>query len=115
MLDNEPLWYKDAIIYELHVRGFTRHPSSKVQQPGTYLGLIEKIPYLQSLGVTAIELMPVHEHPLDASWGYQPTGYFAPTSRFGTPKQFADFINKFLGVPVKYVSNGPGRDQIVHV
>src|SRR5262245_35922845 len=53
----------ESIIYELHVRGFTKSPTSDVVAPGTYLGLIEKIPYLQSLGVTAVELMPVHEFP----------------------------------------------------
>ena len=50
-----------TVIYELHVRGFTRHPSSGVQHPGTFLGLCEKIPYLKSLGVTAVQLMPVLE------------------------------------------------------
>ena len=52
---------EDTIIYELHVRGFTCHPSSGVAQPGTFAGLIEKIPYLQELGVTAVELLPIHE------------------------------------------------------
>jgi isoamylase len=78
----------ETIIYELHVRGFTRGPSSKVKHPGTYLGLIEKIPYLQSLGVTAVELMPVHEFPVrdclgqipprSNYWGYDPLAFFAP-------------------------------------
>jgi isoamylase len=78
----------ETIIYETHVRGFTRHPSSKVEHPGTYLGLVEKIPYLKSLGVTAVELMPVHEFPirdihgrvLDRPnyWGYDPIAFFAP-------------------------------------
>ena len=78
----------ETIIYELHVRGFTNHPNSGVSAPGTYLGLIEKIPYLQSLGVTAVELMPVHEFPIDGTdgspggqknyWGYDPLAFFAP-------------------------------------
>jgi glycogen operon protein len=51
----------DSIIYEVHVRGFTAHPSSGVAHPGTYRGLIEKIPHLQELGVTAVEIMPVTE------------------------------------------------------
>jgi isoamylase len=78
----------ETVIYELHVRGFTRARSSGVEHPGTYLGLIEKIPYLQSLGVTAVELMPVHEFPiLDCLgekperpnyWGYDPLAFFAP-------------------------------------
>src|SRR5262249_39113110 len=49
----------DSIIYEIHVRGFTRHPSSGVAHPGTFRGIVEKIPYLKELGVTAVELMPV--------------------------------------------------------
>ena len=53
----------ETVIYEMHVRGFTRSRSSHVENPGTYLGIIEKIPYLKSLGVTAVELMPVHEFP----------------------------------------------------
>ena len=52
---------EDLVIYEVHVGGFTRSPSSGVQHPGTFAGLIEKIPYLQSLGVTAVELLPVFD------------------------------------------------------
>ena len=62
----------ETIIYEMHVRGFTRSPSSGVEHPGTYLGVIEKIPYLQSLGVTAVELMPVHEFPIHDCLGQKP-------------------------------------------
>jgi glycogen operon protein len=78
----------DTIIYEMHVRGFTRDTSSEVKNPGTYLGVIEKIPYLKSLGVTAVELMPVHEFPMESPlghdlvrpnyWGYDPLAFFAP-------------------------------------
>jgi glycogen operon protein len=76
-----------TVIYELHVRGFTRHPSSGVaaDRAGTYAGLIEKIPYLQDLGVTAVELLPVFQFdPEDAPpglsnyWGYSPVSFFAP-------------------------------------
>jgi glycosidase/predicted small lipoprotein YifL len=73
----------------MHVRGFTASPTSGVEHPGTYLGVIEKIPYLKSLGVTAVELMPVHEFaPHIPSlefpgerrnyWGYDPVAFFAP-------------------------------------
>jgi isoamylase len=81
----------DTVIYETHVRGFTIHPSSGAVHPGTYAGLTEKIPYLQDLGVTAIELMPVLEfnenesqrlNPITGEklknyWGYNPVAYFA--------------------------------------
>ena len=78
----------ETIIYEMHVRGFTKHRSSGVEHPGTYRAVIDKIPYLQSLGVTAVELMPVHEFPIRGSdghklptpnyWGYDPMAFFAP-------------------------------------
>ena len=78
----------DTVIYEMHVRGFTASPTSGVEYPGTYLGVIEKIPYLKSLGVTAVELMPVHEFAaaMPAAdgivrpnyWGYDPLAFFAP-------------------------------------
>ena len=78
----------ETVIYEMHVRGFTRSSTGDVDRPGTYLGVIEKIPYLKSLGVTAVELMPVHEFPLAESdgskseranyWGYDPMAFFGP-------------------------------------
>lgn len=78
----------DSVIYELHVRGFTHSPQSAVKHPGTYLGLMEKIPYLKSLGVSAVELMPVAEFPTNETdgshkehqnfWGYDPLVFFAP-------------------------------------
>jgi glycogen operon protein len=78
----------ETIIYEMHVRGFTRSSTSGVNHPGTYAGVVEKIPYLKSLGVTAVELMPVHEFPTEEAdgskferpnyWGYDPLVFFAP-------------------------------------
>ena len=82
-----------SVIYELHVGGFTRNPNSGVApaRRGTYAGLVEKIPYLQDLGVTAVELLPVHEFdPYDAPagrinyWGYSPIAFFAPHSRYSS-------------------------------
>ena len=86
----------DTVIYETHVRGFTIDPSSGVEHPGTFAGLIEKIPYLQDLGVTAIELMPVLEfnenesnsvNPITGEklknyWGYNPVVFFAPKQSY---------------------------------
>ena len=89
---NRPI--EDTIVYEMHVRGFTKAPSSKVKYPGTFLGMIEKIPYLKELGVTAVELLPVFDFdetvplrtvngkPLWNFWGYSTMGYFAPHSAY---------------------------------
>ena len=76
-----------TIIYEMHVAGFTRHPSSGVaeEKRGTYAGLIEKIPYLQQLGITAVELLPVFQFDVQDCprglvnyWGYAPVSFFSP-------------------------------------
>jgi len=85
--------FRQTVIYEMHVAGFTRHPSSGVApvNRGTYLGLIEKIPYLQELGITAVELLPVFQFdPQDAPpgltnyWGYGPVSFFAPHLGYST-------------------------------
>ncbi len=88
-------WSK-TVFYEIHVRGFTIHPSSGVGHPGTYRGLMEKIPHFKELGVTAVELMPVEEfnehqatginpqtgQPLWNYWGYDPVAFFAPKASY---------------------------------
>ena len=90
--------WPDTVIYETHVRGLTIHPSSGVTHPGTFLGVIEKIPYFRKLGVTAVELMPVQEfnenelvvrNPLTGEllrnyWGYNTVAFFAPKESYGT-------------------------------
>lgn len=83
----------DLIIYELHVRGFTRRPSSGVaeRERGTYAGVIAKIPYLKELGITAVELMPVHQFEPDTGnyWGYMTLNFFSPHAQYasdGTPE-----------------------------
>ncbi len=95
----------DSVIYEMHVRGFTQHSSSGVQRPGTYLGIIEKIPYLKSLGVTTVELMPVHEFPknnfdgtdrgIKNYWGYDPLAFFAPHSGYAYDQTPGAVVNEF--------------------
>lgn len=89
---------KDLIIYEMHVRGFTRDSSSEAMHPGTYLGVAEKIPYLKELGVNAVELMPIHEfnekealqvHPrtkerLFNYFGYSTVNFFSPMMRYAS-------------------------------
>lgn len=95
--------YSDSLIYQLHVRGFTKHSSSGVGKKGTFEGLIEKIPYLQELGITAVELMPAYEfleleekvalderipmayqdtEPVLNYWGYKEGYYYAPKSAY---------------------------------
>ncbi len=88
-------------IYELHVRGFTRHPSSGVARPGSYLGLVEKIPFLVELGITTVELMPLFEfdetenprsNPLTLErllnfWGYSPVSFFAPKAAYAASSE----------------------------
>jgi len=84
---------EQLIIYEVHLKGFTAHPSSEVQSPGTYLGFIEKIPYLAWLGINAVEFLPVHEYYIDDFltergltnyWGYNSIGFFAPESSYSS-------------------------------
>ena len=83
--------FSSTVIYEVHVAGFTRHPNSGVaeEKRGTYAGLIEKIPYLKELGITAVELMPVFQFDaqdapagLENYWGYSPMSFFAPHSGY---------------------------------
>jgi 1,4-alpha-glucan branching enzyme len=94
-------------IYEVHLGSWRRAPSERHRWL-TYRELAEQLPeYAADMGFTHIELMPVSEHPFDGSWGYQPTGMFAPTSRFGSPADFAHFIDachrKGLGVLLDWV------------
>lgn len=80
-------------VYELHL-GSWRKPDANNEDLYCTYGEITKqlVPYVKEMGFTHVELMPVMEHPYDGSWGYQQTGYFAPTSRFGTPQEFMELI-----------------------
>jgi glycogen operon protein len=102
---NRPL--ENAVIYEMHVAGFTRHPSSGVAHPGTFAGIIEKIPYLKELGVTDVELMPVmafdeQDVPLGAAgrrlknyWGYSTHSYYSPHPGYCITPQLGTHRNEF--------------------
>jgi isoamylase len=96
--------FAETVIYELHVGGFTRHPNSGIASAkrGTYAGLIEKIPYLKDLGVTAVELLPVFQFdPQDAPegrvnyWGYQPVSFFAPHHAYSSQKSPLAVLDEF--------------------
>jgi len=127
-----------SIIYETHVRGFTRHASSRVEHPGTYAGLVEMIPYLLDLGVTAVELLPIQEFgetwlgrcsiatrdELKNYWGYSNIGFFAPAGRYACSAVNREHIDEFremvgalhgagleviLDVVFNHTSEGDGR------
>lgn len=111
-----------AVIYELHVGAFTRHPSSGVQYPGTFLGLIEKIPYLQELGVTHVELLPVmafddqdvppavEARNLRNYWGYSPHSFYSPHPHYcvrpdqGTQQiEFRKLVDALHGAGIRVI------------
>src|SRR6202007_654097 len=81
----------DAIIYEVHVRGFTKNHNSGVDasRAGTYAGVVEKIPYLKGLGITIVELMPIFQRdPQEGDyWGYMPLNFFAPNGQYASTRE----------------------------
>jgi glycogen operon protein len=99
----------ETIIYEMHVGGFTRSPSSGTKNPGTFAGVIEKIPYLKELGVTAVELLPVHDFdekqvlrlsPIDGKplvnyWGYSTISFFAPNNGYCVSPECGSHLDEF--------------------
>jgi len=99
--------WSETVIYETHVRGLTVHASSRVEHPGTYLGVIEKIPYLLELGVTALELLPVPESlpvvlrggtagaPRTNYWGYDPIALFAPRQSYAAEGPTGGQVDEF--------------------
>lgn len=114
-------------IYEVHATSWKRKPGARPREgfPGwlSYRELAEELlPYVKNLGFTHVELLPVTEHPLDRSWGYQPTGYFAPSGRQGTADDFRYFVDRAheLGigvildwVPAHFASDGHGLARFV--
>ncbi|KAA1258568.1 Glycogen debranching enzyme [Rubripirellula obstinata] len=95
----------ESVIYEMHVKGFTKSRTAKVDAGGSYLGVIEKIPYLKSLGVTAVELMPINEFPIKDIygkkieranyWGYDSMAFFSPHRGYAHDKTPGAQVNEF--------------------
>ena len=123
--DSPPLVpLEDSVIYELHVRGFTVHPTALVAHPGTFTGLAEKIPYLKDLGVTAVELLPIHEFDendcpfvnpetgkkLRNVWGYNSiafaavkAGYAASGAEYGQVTEFREMVRAFHAAGIEVI------------
>lgn len=95
-------------IYEVHLASWMRPNKNDEESYNTYDQIRERlVPYVKEMGFTHVEFMPVMEHPFDGSWGYQGTGYFAPTSRYGDPQSFMELVNAFhdagIGVILDWV------------
>ena len=103
---NDEVWMKKRIqknslnapwsVYEVHLASWKRPDKNDEETYYSYAEIAASlVPYVKEMGFTHVELMPVMEHPFDGSWGYQGTGFFAPTSRFGSPQDFATMVNDF--------------------
>ncbi|MCR4790767.1 MAG: glycogen debranching enzyme, partial [Treponemataceae bacterium] len=119
---DRPLNYRlqKCVIYETHLKGFTADPSSGVNHPGTYLGMIEKIPYLRELGITSLELLPIHEFDefentnlnpkngerLKNYWGYSTINFFSPKNSYASDRSPGGAVREFKTMVREMHKNG---------